>query len=603
MRTVISSQIPTQIKQDRPQYNVTPPEGVAETRKKLREIKVVADSTIPLMVGWDVPTCQDAILSMQNGIFYLAGLLWDSILTDDAVRAAINTRSLALTGCKKKIIPADHPDKEKALEVAKCVEENFDKFLDSSTITPMFQTALGLGFSISHMYWDPESYDGKCITPVITHWHPSNCWYHIPERRFKANTLNQSAVTVVPGDGEWILHAPTREYLGWLDGYIRNLWVPFLVRAYGWRDWSRYNEKHGMPMMKVKFPATAAEEDKNGFMGQITSLKNETSIPLPQGVDENMSWDVELMEATSNTWQTFQGTLQATAERISILILGQNLTSNVQNGSYAAAEVHDKIRHVYLADDAKKMSRTLNQILIPFAEYNYGDPKLAPTIVFDVAPPEDKKQTIDTMMAAIQAASASQGLPVDIEALLKDAGVPIKKMAPVPPGMPQASPMGIPNDNQPNQPNQHPSPSNTAPQPTEQAPQQSGKVVTGAPSPIATTSEDATISEKTPSVVQDNAPAEVVDAADKPTELKAYDFITKLMEHSSEEGKASFAPMVDATIQAINSAESYDQMKELLLGLAEFDLPDFTSHMKKTFTLATLTGGNTPFADEDKKAQ
>jgi phage gp29-like protein len=571
--------------------NVTPKEGLAEERKKIREIKLLADTTITLTSGWDVPACQEAIAEMQNGQFMRAGLLWDTVLTDDAVRSAVSTRRLALLGSKKTIIPADHPNKKLAQKVAEKIEEKYETFL-SGALAPIFQNALGMGFAIAHMYWNPDSYDGHCVYPTITNWHPANVWYHLAERRYYANTL-EGPCTVIPGDGEWILHAPTREYMGWLDGYLRNLWLPFMVRSYAWRDWARYNERHGMPFIKLKIPAMADVDEKNSFVDGMSNLSNETMIPLPQSGDPQGSWDMELVEATSNSWQTFEGTLKSTSERIAILVLGQNLTSNVDGGSFAAAQIHDKIRHVYLSDDGKALSRTLNQILVPFAEYNFGDPKLAPTIVFDTAPPEDKKMKMDTFSAAIQVVSSAQGLPINVEQILKEVGIPTID----PSKNPQGQGMDLQKMLQSMQGGQgQGAPPNGQNQPQEQPKAEDLATLTEG-------NEDALIDgideDDSSTVYEEPINVESINAVNRPNEMKAYNFITELMKHSSQEGKAAISPLVESVTEVIRSARSYGEMKEKLLEIAQsHDISELESQMKKSFLLASLTGGAAPFKQE-----
>jgi phage gp29-like protein len=114
---------------------------------------------------------------------------------------------------------------------------------------------------------------------------------------------------------------------------------------------------------------------------------------LPQGVDASQSYDVELTEATSQSWQIFPGLVDRCDMDIVLAILMQNLTTEVTGGSFAATNSHMDIRQQGIEDDDEAFKGTIrDQIARPFAALNFGDADLAPTTDWDVQPQEDKTQ-------------------------------------------------------------------------------------------------------------------------------------------------------------------------------------------------------------------
>jgi phage gp29-like protein len=248
-------------------------------------------------------------------------------------------------------------------------------------------------------------------------------------RRFQVSAL-EGPVVVVPGDGQWVLHAPYGAYRGWMRGAVRSCAIPYISRAYAWRDWNRYSEVHGMPIKLLKFPESAGHDEKQAVAAALAKLQTETAIGLPQAMSDSpgADWDLTLLEATANTWQGFRELLTKAEERIAIRILGQNLTTNVDGGSLAAANTHDRVRLDYVRFDARSLASTIRtQILMPFAAYNFGDPDLAPSVTWDVDPAEDQLARSQAVATLVQAAAlAESAYDVDARELLRQGKVPLR---------------------------------------------------------------------------------------------------------------------------------------------------------------------------------
>src|SRR5207247_5364054 len=120
---------------------------------------------------------------------------------------------------------------------------------------------------------------------------------------------------------------------------------------------------------------------------------------------------------------------------IVLALLGQNLTTEVKEGSVAAARVHGDVRQDILEGDNQSLALCLyEQLARPFALFNFGDAELAPWTEWDVSPVEDRE---GESRAMVQFASALQilanvGFPVDVEKVARWFDVPIRPGAPSP---------------------------------------------------------------------------------------------------------------------------------------------------------------------------
>src|SRR5690606_5151149 len=141
-------------------------------------------------------------------------------------------------------------------------------------------------------------------------------------------------------------------------------------------------------------------------------------------------FDLKLVEATASTWTTYQAQIQAADNGIAIALTGQNLTSEVQGGSLAAAQVHARVALQFIKGDAGALSTCLhNQVLEPWAEFNIGDRNAAPWPKWDTTPPEDKAaraQVLVNVGTAIQALKYA-GVPVDEAALAEQFDIPLRQ--------------------------------------------------------------------------------------------------------------------------------------------------------------------------------
>jgi phage gp29-like protein len=223
-------------------------------------------------------------------------------------------------------------------------------------------------------------------------------YYHWPLRHYVFISLD-GQVAVQPGDGKWILHAPHGEYRGWMRGAVRAIAQPWLMRHFALRDWARFNERHGLPILKGKVPAGADAQARNLFEAQIAALGSDTAMILPQGVQEQFSYDLELLEAQAGEWESFKAEIDQCDMQIVLTLLYQNLTTEVQEGSFAAARVHAAVRQAALKADSRALAMTIyHQIARPFAAFNFGDPDLAPWTEWEVTPAEDFNANADVLV-------------------------------------------------------------------------------------------------------------------------------------------------------------------------------------------------------------
>lgn len=404
----------------------TPTDPLAEdVQKKLG----VVHREIPLSVvitGWDVPAARAAKRDLVIGLFSQPAQMWDAILLSDSrVQAGAASRLSILGRPVDFRIPRKHRHSPAAKECLDAFVDAWPEMASEAALGELQRWTLGMGFGIAQILWDTS---GPYAVPHPLPWHPKYSYFHWLFRCYVAITMDgQEPIT--PGDGSWILHAPFGAYRGWMRGALGSVTPWWLGRSYALRDWMRYSEKHGLPILKLKTPAVGDPSQQQVVRISLANLGGEGLIHLPQNPAPALSYDVELLEARDTAHEGFRMLIEQCNQEITLALLAQTLTTSMPaegGSSYAAARVHAGVLQGLMEADARALALTVyQQIARPFAAVNFGDPDLAPRVLWDVTPFEDAKTKA---MAAMQLAEMINFLriggfkmdPVDVRKMFRN---------------------------------------------------------------------------------------------------------------------------------------------------------------------------------------
>lgn len=355
-----------------------------------------------VQTGWSVQDVRNALVDLTVGLFDKPSQLQDAIAGDSRVQSAMRSRSGGLLAQPIKFkLPQKYQDDPLAKKCLNSWERHWPEMAAEPALLDMLETSASLGFAYSQILWDTSK---KVWKPYLQSFNARYSYYHWQLRCHIAITLDGQEI-VSPGDGHWVLFAPYGQYRGWMRGGIRALAQWWLARAYALRDWARYSERHGFPLFLAETPFGADPNDIANFQATLSGVGQETILQVPGSVDPTKygRYDLRYLEPADEAWQCFKELINQCNDEITLALLGQNLTSQVKEGSLAAARVHADVLQTRLAADARALSRCLyTQVLRPYAALNYGDARLAPMVCWDVSPPEDQKTKAQTAGAAAQ---------------------------------------------------------------------------------------------------------------------------------------------------------------------------------------------------------
>jgi phage gp29-like protein len=414
---------------------------------------------------WSPELLRSAEILADGGYLRLAAELCEQMLADDRIKTVVDQRTEALLGLDLSFEAGIGRLKKRAIKALE-VEEDFFAAFPEEELKLLRAWALMLDVGIAEIEWTPK---GDRIVPRIRtrscrflRWDwPSRSWRLLVAR--ESGTTEE--ITIAPGDGKWIVYTPYGSLRPWVHGAYRALSRWSLLKQYAIQDWGFYSERHGQGIL-VAEGADGSEEQRKQVASDLQSMARNAAIALPKG------FALKLLEATAKTWETFQAQIAACDNAAAVTLLGQNLTTEVNAGSRAAASVHENVALVKVRFDEETTSTLVHdQALTWWALYNFGDAELAPWPRWETAPSEDLKESASVIQMVAQGVATLQqaGLRVDVEALGARFGIPLLPPLPAPAAA-NAPPGAAPPEDDAGAPGSDAPPASESPPSSEDAP-------------------------------------------------------------------------------------------------------------------------------------
>jgi hypothetical protein len=401
---------PPQAKQDAPQGD--PPQTTYH------------DLPVAAIGAWSVENIVGSLQAMQMGQFSQAALLCEATLGDGRVQAALNGR---IKGVTMRHIHAKAAKGDGSRQYANAVEWMWGQVFSDELLDQFMTWSTFMGFVVCEVTWTEVEREGEPTwVPYLKVWHPLYVWYDIISRRYVV-IAEEGTIYINADDPKWFVYTPWGSYRGWIRGALRAVAPLWIARQYALRDEMRFSEVHGLPIKKIKAPAQSDARDKMRMFGQIRGLGSNATVLLPQQTGpDGTGWELELLEAKDRAWEVFGSIIDQCDREIQQVIRGTNLTSEVQGGSYAAAQVHADEDSAYADSDCQKLCQAAMRLVELFLGYNYGAADMAPSIRLEPPDKQDKlalAQTQQFVMTTIKTAE-EMGIKLDLSMYLEGYNLP-----------------------------------------------------------------------------------------------------------------------------------------------------------------------------------
>jgi phage gp29-like protein len=411
-----------------------------------REIPIVALS------GFDTVTAiRSTLTDLDRGQFASPALMLDAMLGDSHIAQKLDDRIGGVFGAPFDMQPPPGMEEdETALMVCEDAMPMWDGIVSDNGHRTVLRDGVMLGVGLGEVVVEPAEKDWRLS---LKHWHARNIWWrwdtsHPQGGAYWVNTLTGPEEIQRDGRGgffsvrrdadggerisRWILYTPYGYRRGWVNARIKAVSVPWILRTWAHRDWGRASEVLGNPPRKVIIPAEWDAAEQTRALREVASMASEAIVRCPQKQD-GTGFDVELLELKgTNIWEAFERLAQRAETVISVALVGQTLTTQVDSkgGNRALGEVHERVEARIRENDAKTFSAAARaSICVPWCEFNHGSADLAPVPHWAVEPPEDLEATGKGLKAVGDGllSLATAGVPVDRAKVCQEAGIPLEE--------------------------------------------------------------------------------------------------------------------------------------------------------------------------------
>lgn len=328
--------------------------------------------------------------------------LFDEMLQKWPRLAAVaNTRRLALTALDWEVVPAVRRSSDSGAarraapqRVAEFCTATLARLDSLHDALDHLSSALGYGVAVAELVWeDSQLVDIVPVPQSRLIVDASEPW----RLRVRTDEAPVDGVALDENPSKWIVHTPRAATGRWFDGgLLRSSVLLYLAQNLSFKDWLIYSQLAGMPLRVAQFDPGTPENDKRALLTALESLGTEAVAAFGKNID------VKLIEAGGAGDKPYQPLQQYCNTEVTILWLGQHLTTDLTgNGSRAAAEVHDRVREDLLADDIADEGRTLRRdLLTPLVRARFGADTPLPTFRRSIVESIDTRALADVLAVA-----------------------------------------------------------------------------------------------------------------------------------------------------------------------------------------------------------
>ncbi len=151
------------------------------------------------------------------------------------------------------------------------------------------------------------------------------------------------------------------------NALLAKCYWPIIFKNSGVKNWVHFAERYGMPILMGQYTRGSTRDEADRLADALSLMSEDSVIVTP--ADINISFH-EAVRSTSNS--LYRELIKYCNSEISKAILSQTLTTELELGSYAAAQTHFKIRKEVILSDIKLVEKTLNQLIEYYVEINFS---------------------------------------------------------------------------------------------------------------------------------------------------------------------------------------------------------------------------------------
>lgn len=324
---------------------------------------------------------ESAITKLKDGNFDEAVALYLQMLSDGRLNSALNSRISGVFSDKISIINSSFPEDDKIIMES----------LNDTNLKLFWSAFLMLGVGILRVEWILT--EGKYL-PKISNFLPVGLRYDKISEKYYLIVSQQSeeeldkrveeidaankevAQASISADSianeildnsnyNWIIvNNGNQGHLYGLINALKDDWVSCNSAKI---DRDTFNENQNGRIWVINAPSACDQGSRDEFARSLARVKKNSSILCPQGTSEYDSFSVQAIDPTnSSVYESYNQTISDCQTNYAITILGQNLTTEVSGGSFAATESHMQVRKEIINSDKEILFKLLNNVFLRY---------------------------------------------------------------------------------------------------------------------------------------------------------------------------------------------------------------------------------------------
>jgi len=288
--------------------------------------------------------------------------VYEELLSDSHVSGCVSSRKAGVKSLEWDI------DRGKAKSrQAKIIKQLFED-LDIYQIVSEALDAVLFGYAVLEVVWKKT---GSYILPEKIQAKPQHWFVFDTENKLRLRTKDSPIEGEPLPEHKFLLIQHNATYQNpYGEPALSKCFWPVTFKRGGMKFWAMFTEKYGMPYLIGKHPRGTSKDETEKLADLLEQMIQDAVAVIP---DDS---SVEIMEAggKSASSQIYRELLEYCDKEISIALLGQNLTTEVKGGSYAAAQAHMEVRKDLIDADKKLIEKTFNTLIKWIYELNFdGD--------------------------------------------------------------------------------------------------------------------------------------------------------------------------------------------------------------------------------------
>lgn len=338
--------------------------------------------------------------------------VYDDLLVDAHVASVVQSRKGAVLAAEWEVRPASSKRKDKlAADMCRAALNRLDVW----QLIEWIADAPLRGRAYVEVVWE---YEDGLVVPKRIHQRPTRRFVYADADETELRLLTRDKPIIGgPVPPMKILEArksPTDDNPYGVAALSSCYW-PHRFKHGGWRFWVIFAEKYGMPLLVGKLRRGASKEEQIAFDAALEAIVQDGILRIPDGA----SVEVVTNAGTAST-SVYSALTDAANAEISKAILGQTLTTEVKEGSLAAARVHDDVRQDIIEGDKKLVRATINEFLRWVVELNMDE----------ASPPQFgfcEDEVVPQVWADFFKGAVAAKIPIPVSYVLAKTGIPSRE--------------------------------------------------------------------------------------------------------------------------------------------------------------------------------